>query len=129
MKTLYLTSNSNIIIDTENNSADRIDSERESISRIYMANEPTHVVFGKGEFKKEFDVKKDDIIITFYGYGEDWPNRVVVAKSKEWVANFKAQHKAEQKAKEEWAKKQKSTSEDAVPNCCDCTECCKSSSF
>jgi hypothetical protein len=104
MKTLYLTSNSNIIIDAENNSVDKIDSERECISRIYMANEPTHVIFGEGEFKKEFDVKKDDIIITFYACGVDWPNRVVVAKSKDWVANFKANRKAEQKAKEEWAK-------------------------
>lgn len=123
MKTLYLTSNTNIIIDAENNNVDKIDSERQSISRIYMANEPMHVVFGEGEFKKEFDVKKDDIIITFYGGGEDWPHRVVVAKSKEWIANFKAQHKAEQKIKEEWAKKQKLASEDTVPNCCDCGEC------
>lgn len=97
MKTLYLTSNSNIIVNTEDNSVDKIDSERESISRIYMANEPMHVIFGEGEFKKEFDVKKDDIIITFYSCGTDWPHRVVVAKSKEWIANFKANHKAEQK--------------------------------
>lgn len=124
MKTLYLTSNSNIIIDTENNSVDKIDSERESISRIYMATEPTHVVFGEGEFKKEFDVKKDDIIITFYSCGTDWPNRVVVAKSKDWVANFKANHKAEQKAKEEWAKKQKATSANIADTCCDCCEAC-----
>lgn len=38
MKTLYLTSNSNIIVNTEDNSVDKIDSERESISRIYMAS-------------------------------------------------------------------------------------------
>lgn len=123
MKTLYLTSNSNIIVNTEDNSVDKIDSERESISRIYMANEPMHVVFGEGEFKKEFDVKKDDIIITFYACGTDWPHRVVVAKSKEWIANFKANHKAEQKAKEEWAKKHA----DACINCdqCECTNCLK----
>lgn len=124
MKTLYLTSNSNIIIDTENNSVDKIDCERESISRIYMANEPTHVIFGEGEFKKEFDVKKDDIIITFYSCGVDWPNRVVVAKSKDWVANFKANRKAEQKAKEEWAKKQKASSENITADCCDCEQSC-----
>ena len=120
MKTLYLTSNSNIIIDTENNSVDKIDSERESISRIYLATEPTHVIFGEGEFKKEFDVKKDDIIITFYSCGEDWPNRVVVAKSEDWIANFKADHKAMQKAKEEWAKKQ---AECENTQCGDCDMC------
>lgn len=119
MKTLYLTSNSNIIVNTEDNSVDKIDSERESISRIYMANEPMHVVFGEGEFKKEFDVKKDDIIITFYSCGTDWPHRVVVAKSKEWIANFKANHKAEQKAKEEWAKKQAASD----TKCKECDQC------
>lgn len=119
MKTLYLTSNSNIIVNTEDNSVDKIDSERESISRIYMANEPMHVVFGEGEFKKEFDVKKDDIIITFYACGTDWPHRVVVAKSKEWIANFKANHKAEQKMKEEWAKKQAASD----PKCEECDRC------
>ena len=120
MKTLYLTSNSNIIVNTEDNSVDKIDSERESISRIYMASEPMHVVFGEGEFKKEFDVKKDDIIITFYSCGTDWPHRVIVAKSKDWIANFKANHKAEQKAKEEWAKKQSNLSN----TCGDCCETC-----
>lgn len=125
MKTLYLTSNSNIIVNTEDNSVDKIDSERESISRIYMANEPMHVVFGEGEFKKEFDVKKDDIIITFYACGTDWPHRVVVAKSKEWIANFKANHKAEQKIKEEWAKKRSTQTVECV-NCDDaCTNCLK----
>lgn len=124
MKTLYLTSNSNIIVNTDDNSVDKIDSERESISRIYMATEPMHVVFGEGEFKKEFDVKKDDIIITFYSCGTDWPHRVVVAKSKDWIANFKAYHKAEQKAKEEWAKKQ-ATSDTECGDCdqCECTNC------
>lgn len=122
MKTLYLTSNSNIIVNTEDNSVDKIDSERESISRIYMASEPMHVVFGEGEFKKEFDVKKDDIIITFYSCGTDWPNRVVVAKSKDWITNFKANHKAEQKAKEEWAKKQ-IASIAASGECKDCEAC------
>lgn len=120
MKTLYLTSNSNIVINTEDNSADKIDCERESISRIYMASEPMHVIFGEGEFKKEFDVKKDDIIITFYSCGTDWPHRVVVAKSKDWIANFKANHKAEQKAKEEWAKKQAASN----IKCEDCCEAC-----
>ena len=125
MKTLYLTSNSNIIVNTEDNSADKIDSERESISRIYMANEPMHVIFGEGEFKKEFDVKKDDIIITFYACGTDWPHRVVVAKSKEWIANFKANHKAEQKMKEEWAKKQSASTVCADCDQCECTNCLK----
>lgn len=125
MKTLYLTSNSNIIVNTEDNSADKIDNEREYISRIYMANEPMHVIFGEGEFKKEFDVKKDDIIITFYNSGTDWPHRVVVAKSKEWIANFKASRKAEQKIKEEWAKKKAASTTCADCDQCECTNCLK----
>lgn len=112
-----MTHSSNIVIDTESNDVNRLDSERDSISRIYVATEPMHVVFGDGECKKEFDVKKDDIIITFYSCGSDWPNRVVVARSKDWITNFKKSRAAEQKAKEEWAKKQNENCECAIPTC------------
>ena len=103
MKTLYLTSGGSICIDPEENYVDRVQSEREGINRIYLAKEPMHVVYGEGEYKKELDVKKDDIIITFYS--DDWKERIVVAKSKDWVNNIKAWNKEEQRRKEEWAAK------------------------
>lgn len=119
MKTLYLTTGGSICIDPDENYVDRMPSERECINRIYLAKEPMHVVYGDGEYKRELDVKKDDIIITFYS--SDWKERIVVAKSKDWVKNLKEWNKEEQRRKEEWAKAQ---AEKIDPDCCDCgTKC------
>lgn len=125
MKTLYLTNGSGICIDPEENFVDRMPTEREGISRIYLAKEPMHVVYGEGEYKRELDVKKDDIIITFYS--NDWKERVVVAKSKDWVNNLKEWNKKEQRLKEEWAHKQASADlgcGDCVPQCDTCEKSC-----
>lgn len=119
MKTLYLTSGTTgMYIDTENNTVDKAYGEIERISRIYLMTEPTHIVFGEGEYKRELDAKKDDIVIVFYNRS-DFKEQIVIAKSKDWVANIKSYNKAEQERKEEWALKQ-STCE-----CCDCeAKCC-----
>lgn len=123
MKTLYLTNGTGMYIDTENNTVDKAQGEIERISRIYLMTEPTHIVFGEGEYKREFDAKKDDIVIVFYNR-TDFKEQVVIAKSKDWVANIKAYNKAEQERKEEWAannlKKLAGNCE-----CCDCeAKCC-----
>lgn len=115
MKTLYLNRGGNICIDPENDYVDSVQPERESIDRIYLAKEPMHVVYGNGTYKREFDVKKDDLIITFYT--DDFEERVVVAKSKDWVKNLKKYNEEEQRRKEEWAAKQ------AECKCSDCG-CC-----
>lgn len=120
MKTLYLTGSCGMYVDTENNTANRALAEVERISSIYLINEPTHIVFGSGEYSREFDAKKDDIVITFYS--SDFKEQVIIAKSKDWVANIKAYNKAEQKRKEEWAAKQA-----GIDSCCkcECAESCK----
>ena len=105
MKTLYLTTGCGMYVDTENNTADRAKSEIERISLVYLINEPTHIVFGEGEYHRELDAKKDDIVIVFYNTS-DFKEQIVIAKSKDWVANIKMYNKAEQKRKEEWAAKQ-----------------------
>ena len=115
MKTLYLTYNGAMCIDPEENFVDRVQNEREGISRIYLAKEPMHVVYGEGEYKREIDVKKDDIIITFYS--NDWKERIVVAKSKDWVNNLKEWNKEEQRRKEEWAYKQANPDSDCKTQC------------
>lgn len=115
MKTLYLTNGGNICIDQENGSADNIANEREAISRIYLAKEPMHVVYGCGNYNKEFDVKKDDIIITFYT--DEFKDRVVVAKSKDWANNIKKYNEEEQRRKEEWAAAKQAEAECKCSNC------------
>lgn len=119
MKTLYLTSGGSICIDPEENYVDRVQSEREGINRIYLAKEPMHVVYGEGEYKKELDVKKDDIIITFYS--DDWKEKIVVAKSKDWANNIKKYNEEEQRRREEWAAKQ---AECKCPDCGCCPDEC-----
>ena len=122
MKTLYLTNGTGMYIDTENNTVDKAQGEIERISRIYLMTEPTHIVFGEGEYKREFDAKKDDIVIVFYNR-TDFKEQVVIAKSKDWVANIKAYNKAEQERKEEWALKQGAYDCDQC-ECCSCEPKC-----
>lgn len=113
MKTLYIANGSNICVDVENDTAEMLDSERESIQRIYLAKEPMHVVYTSGEYRREFDVKKDDLIITFYG--DAFQERVVVAKSKDWVKNLKEWREREQQIKEEWAEKNAQCCDTCIP--------------
>lgn len=115
MKILYITSTGNICIDPEENFVDCIPSEREGINRIYLAKEPMHVVYGCGEYKRELDVKKDDIIITFYS--SDFKERMVVAKSKDWANNIKEFNKEEQLRKEKWAEANLTESIANAPKC------------
>lgn len=115
MKTLYITNGGSICIDQEENFVDRMPSEREGISRIFLAKEPMHVIYGEGEYRRELDVKKDDIIITFYS--NDWEEKIVVAKSKDWVKNLKKWNEEEQRRKEEWADAQ-TKDIGCTPTCC-----------
>lgn len=114
MKTLYISNGSNILIDTEENTANSLSTQREAIQRIYLAEEPMHVVYGSGEYKREVDVKKDDIIVTFYT--DDFENRIVVVKSKDWANNLKKYNKRQQEIKENWAANESAKCEcDACP--------------
>ena len=119
MKTLYLTNGySNICIDSETETAEAIDRIPYDISCAYYIDEPMHVIYSCGETKVERDVKKGDIVITFdhNQFAKETP--LTVIKSKEWNKIIKNRREAEQKAKEEWAKK---NADNEMP-CCDC--CC-----
>ena len=121
MKTLYISNGSNILIDTEENTANAIDTQREAIQRIYLAEEPMHVVFEgtlNGELHhEETDVKKGEILIVFY-LNRYTKKVLCTVKSKEWSANIKNRHEIEQKEKEEWALK--NANEAPCCECCDC---------
>lgn len=120
MKTLYLTNGySNICIDPETNTGEVLDYvPTYDINRIYHIDEPMHVVYTCGETRAERDVKKGDIVITFDHNNNTKETPFTVIKSKEWNKLIKNRREAEQKAKEEWAKK---NADNEMP-CCDC--CC-----
>ena len=101
MKTLYITRSNNILIDTENNTSDKIETARQGIDTVYIAKEPMHVVYGHGEYKREFDVDANDIIITFYP--KEFKHQAIVVKHAEWAENILEYAKEMQAEKERWA--------------------------
>lgn len=121
MKTLYLSNSSaNIVVDQEANTCDTMNRCLESIRSIYLVDEPMHVVYQYGDKRRELDVEKDDIIVTFYS--SDFSEPIIVAKSADWVKNIRDYNAAEQKRKEDWAAKQSIAD---IRECdCDCDACC-----
>lgn len=121
MKTLYLTgSSANIVVDPEVDHVSTLPNEdRYEIRNIYYIEDPMHVVYQCGERKEEIDARKGDILLVFY---ENARNKYILdtIKTKQWVANIKNARKLEQKAKEEWAKKQ---AEEGC-NICECADTC-----
>ncbi len=120
MKTLYINSNANILIDEEEHNVSRLDTQREAISRVYLIPEAMHIVFGEGETHQELDVKKDDIVIVFYNGAFD--KQIVVVKSKDWARNLKIYNEEQQRIKEEWALKKASECGCDGTNCVDTPE-------
>lgn len=120
MKTLYLTnSTANIIVDTDTNKVSKLEyADRYDIQNLFLVEEPMHIVYECGETHVEKDAKKGDIIVCFYS-NEYFKDPVSIIKSKEWAKGIKNRRDAEQKAKEEWAKKNAGNEEP----CCDC-KCC-----
>ncbi len=116
MKTLYISGGANIWVDTENDTCGQMESQREAIQRIYLAEEPTHIVYSCGDYTRELDVKKDDIVLTFYT--DEFENRIVVVKSKDWVNNLKKYNKHQQELKEKWA------AENEAKKCEGCADAC-----
>lgn len=119
MKTLYITRGNNIVVDTENNTVDRMSCERTAIDDLFRVKEPMHVIYQRGEYKKEADVVPGDLIITFYD--NDFLHKMIVVKNSDWAEMLDAYEKAEQKRKEEWAAKQNES-------CGNCEDCCESQS-
>lgn len=101
MKTLYITRGNNILVDTENNTANRIDTARQGIDNMYVAKEPMHVVYGVGEYHRETDVDANDIIVTFYP--SEFKNKMLIIKNPEWVENILDYEAKQQEEKIRWA--------------------------
>lgn len=123
MKTLYITRGNNIVVDTENNTVDRLTCARTAIDDLFRVKEPMHVVYQRGEYKREMDVEPGDLIITFYD--NEFLHQVIVVKNSDWAETLDAYEKAEQKRKEDWAAKELHK---LAESCGDCGCCCDSQS-
>lgn len=136
MKTLYLTnSSSSIWIDTETEEVGTLnDMDRYDIRHIYYIEEPMRVIYKDSNAQEELEVKKGDILLTFYSRN-GFTKRLAVVKSKQWKDNILGAIKFEQEQKEKWAaEKAKHENEAKCENTaelccgdCDICDCCKAS--
>ena len=116
-----------IIVDIDAAEVQAIDRSARCIDDVYVIPEDAHVEWTSKLFPDKTictDVKKDDILITFYD--RDLGTDFVVIKSEDWLKALNNAKEADQKRKEEWAAKQK---ERAHVNaaCEDCGDaCCES---
>ena len=116
-----------IIVDIDAAEVQAIDRSARCIDDVYVIPEDAHVEWTSKLFPDKTictDVKKDDILITFYD--RDLGTDFVVIKSEDWLKALNNAKKADQKRKEEWAAKQKESAhvnaacEDCGDNCGPC---------
>lgn len=113
-----------IIVDTDAAEVQAINRSARGIDEVYVIPEDANV-----EWTSKFspnkticaDVKKDDILITFYD--RDLGTDFVIIKSEDWLKALDNAKAADQKRKEEWAAKQKESSY-VNAACEDCGDSC-----
>lgn len=114
-----------IIVDTDAAEVQAINRSAIGIDEVYVIPEDANV-----EWTSKFspnkticaDVKKDDILITFYD--RDLGTDFVIIKSEDWLKALDNAKAADQKRKEEWAAKQKESSY-VNAACEDCGDSCR----
>lgn len=112
-----------IIVDTETTEVQAIDRSARGIDDVYVIPEDAHVEWTSKFFPNKTicaDVKKDDILITFYD--RDLGADFVIVKSEDWLKALNNAKAADQKRKEEWAAKQKENKPRDL-DCDDCVNC------
>ena len=92
MKKIFISDNSYVGFDTEDESLFPVTFAREGISRIFLVEEPVTIVVKRNGKDYELNAKKDDIVISFYEQLYDMP--VIVVKNKDWAKNIKKYNKA-----------------------------------
>ena len=83
MKNLYYTNTGFVTLDAETNEFHKMESQREAISRILIADDDMHIVLDRDGKRYEADAEKGDIVILFYD--QDFPKPVIAVKSEDWV--------------------------------------------
>lgn len=112
-----------IIVDTDTTEVQAIDRSARGIDDVYVIPEDAHVEWTSKFFPNKTicaDVKKDDILITFYD--RDLGADFVIVKSEDWLKALNNAKAADQKRKEEWAAKQKENKPRDL-DCDDCVNC------
>lgn len=114
-----------IIVNVEAAEVKAIERSARGIDDVYVVPEDAHIEWTSKLFPDktvEADVKKDDILITFYD--RDLGADFVIIKSEDWLKALDNAKAADQKRKEEWAAKQKESSY-VNAACEDCGDSCR----
>lgn len=113
-----------IVVDTGTTEVQAIERSTRGIDDVYVIPEDAHIEWtSKLSPDKviEADVKKNDILVTFYD--RDLGTDFVIVQSEDWLKALNNAKAADQKRKEEWAAKQKESAhvnaacEDCGDNC------------
>ena len=113
-----------IIVDIDAAEVQAIDRSARCIDDVYVIPEDANVEWTSKMFPDKItctDVKKDDILITFYD--RDLGTDFVIIKSEDWLKALNNAKEADQKRKEEWAAKQKESAH-VNASCEDCGDNC-----
>ena len=114
-----------IIVDTDTAEVQAINRSARGIDDVYVIPEDANIEWTSKLFPNKTicaDVKKDDILITFYD--KDLGADFVIIKSEDWLKALDNAKAADQKRKEEWAARQKESAhmnaafEDRGDACC-----------
>lgn len=114
-----------IVVDTEAVEATAINRSARAIDDIYIIPEDAHIEWtSKISPDKiiEADVKKNDILVTFYD--RDLGTDFVIVQSEDWLKALNNAKEADQKRKEEWAARQKENKSMALACGDDCGDNC-----
>lgn len=114
-----------IMVDTDTAEVYAINRSARGIDDVYIIPEDANFEWTSKMFPDKTiceDVKKDDILITFYD--RDFGTDFVIIKSKNWLKALNNAKEADQKRKEEWAAKQKESAHVNVA-CEDCGDNCR----
>ena len=114
-----------IVVDTDTTEVQAIERSTRGIDDVYVIPEDAHVEWTSKLFPNKAisaDVKKDDILITFYD--RDLGADFVIVKSEDWLKALNNAKAADQKRKEEWAAKQKENGPRDLA-CDDCVDTCR----
>ena len=114
-----------IIADTDTAEVQAINRSARAIDDIYIIPEDAHIEWtSKLSTDKviEADVKKNDILVTFYD--RDLGTDFVIVQSEDWLKALNNAKEADQKRKEEWAARQKENKSMALACGDDCGNNC-----
>ena len=118
-----------IVVDTDTAEVKAINRSTRGIDDIYVIPEDAHIEWESKFFPDktiEADVKKNDILVTFYD--RDLGADFVIVKSEDWLKALNNAKEADQKRKEEWAAKKKENKPESLvcDDACCGDACCES---